>query len=378
MMRVTLIATVVFDGPSNAMSTVNQQVIRQLDRCAGEHSKILEIEVWSLHDVSKTPEELERRLSLGHTRISCRGFAGSKWAMLASATVHRARQRIILNMHLGLSPISRLIRGSGSRVYQFLHGVECWRPLSPCDHWSFGAIDVLIANSESTYERFLSWNPGYRGLPSTKCWLGLSRDFHFDAKPVPTAGEEGTVLIVSRLARERYKGHEQLLAVWPRVRARVPNARLDIVGDGDDRTHLEQTADELGLRRSGAVRFWGHLEGRALEERFQRCAVFAMPSTGEGFGLVYVEALASGKPVVASLEDAAREIVKHGHTGLLVHQSDLGGLAEAICRLLENASLRNKMGVQGRQRVLEHFTERAFGDRLYAALTRLGGGGERP
>ncbi len=376
-MRVMLISPIVLDDPANAISNVSRQIIRQLDRSADARDEDLDMDVWSLLDASKSEAELAARFDLRRTRVRFRGFSGSRAAMLAAAALHRARHRLIVNMHIGQTPIARVVRGRGTRNYQFLHGVECWHKLPLRERLSLDAVDAFIANSRSTYERFLSCNPAYRKVPWAKCWLGLSSDFHIekelDDQHSTSGADDASVLIVSRLAStERYKGHKQLLSAWPQVLERVPNAHLDIVGDGEDRSHLERCADAIGLRASGAVRFWGHLEGRALEERFRRCTVFAMPSTGEGFGLVYVEAMANGKPVVASCEDAAREVVQDGRTGLLVRQSDRAGLVDAICRLLQDKTLCRRMGALGRRRAHELFSEVAFGDRFCNALAELG------
>jgi len=93
-----------------------------------------------------------------------------------------------------------------------------------------------------------------------------------------------------------------------------------------------------------------------------------MPSRGEGFGLVYLEAMAFGKPCLASLDDAAPEVVLGEETGLLVRYADREGILHALCRLLESQSLRARLGAAGRARVMSTFTERHFGDRLWRAL----------
>jgi glycosyltransferase involved in cell wall biosynthesis len=93
-----------------------------------------------------------------------------------------------------------------------------------------------------------------------------------------------------------------------------------------------------------------------------------MPSRGEGFGLVYLEAMAFGKPCVASLDDAAPEVVLDEETGLLVRYADREGLLYALSRLLESEKLRTKLGRAGRERVKATFTERHFGERIWRAL----------
>ena len=103
---------------------------------------------------------------------------------------------------------------------------------------------------------------------------------------------------------ERYKGHDQLLEAM----TTLPDARLVVAGDGDDRRRLEEKAAALGL--GDRTFFTGFLSEATLAELYRRCAAFVMPSRGEGFGLVYLEAMRAGKPVLAARGSAAEEIVR--------------------------------------------------------------------
>jgi glycosyltransferase involved in cell wall biosynthesis len=289
--------------------------------------------------------------------------------MLAEAAFEARAADVILSTHVHLSPVARLLRGPATRVYQFLHGVECWLPISMRSRWGLACADVLLCNSAFTHRRFLHHNPGFASLPSRVCWLGAPEDHLPEEASEESCGDELSVLIVGRIVgEERYKGHEQLIAVWPEVRRRFPRARLDIVGGGNASAALQDLAERRGLLASGAVRLWGQVSNEELRERYRRCSVFAMPSRGEGFGLVYLEAMAFGKPCLASLDDAASEVVLGEETGLLVRYADREGLLYALCRLLESRALRRKLGRAGRERVIAHFTERRFGERLWEAL----------
>ena len=149
---------------------------------------------------------------------------------------------------------------------------------------------------------------------------------------------------------ERYKGHDQILEALPRV----PGARLVVAGDGDDRPRLEARAADLGCEER--VTFTGFVSEATLAELYRRAAVFVMPSLGEGFGLVYLEAMRAGKPCVAARGSAADEVVADGETGFLVDRDDPEELASVLDRLLASPDLARRMGEAGRRRWREQFS----------------------
>src|SRR6267378_4092266 len=97
---------------------------------------------------------------------------------------------------------------------------------------------------------------------------------------------------------DRYKGHELLIRVWSAVRARVPQAELVLIGEGDDRPRLEAIAANVGI--ASAVRFLGSVDESELAAWYRRCSIVALPSEGEGFGLVLLEAMRVGKACVTA------------------------------------------------------------------------------
>jgi phosphatidylinositol alpha-1,6-mannosyltransferase len=257
----------------------------------------------------------------------------------------------------------------------FLHGIEAWHPLSASTRQVLGDAALLIANSRHTAVRAEQANPGL-GVVDI-CPLAIE----WQPGPPTLAGRAAasavpTVLMVGRLlAAERYKGHDQVLEAWPAVLARVPNATLVIAGGGDDLPRLEAKARDLGVAAS--VEFRGFVPADERARLYAAAHVFAMPSQGEGFGLVYLEAMAHGVPCIGSNQDAAREVVVDGVTGYLVNQPDIATLAARLVELLTDESRRRSMGENGRARVASMFTYRQFGDRLLSligsAAERLGG-----
>ena len=187
-------------------------------------------------------------------------------------------------------------------------------------------------------------------------------------------GEPGapTALFVGRL-RTR-KAVAVLLAAWPRVRERVPGARLVLVGDGEQRRALEAQARALGLG-ADAVAFAGALRREEAQAWLWRSDVLCLPSTYEGFPMVILEAMAAGLPVVATAVAGVPEAVRPGETGFLVAPEDAAGLADALAAVLADRGTARRLGAAGRRLLAERFTI----DRTTAAYAelfgRLAGGG---
>lgn len=154
---------------------------------------------------------------------------------------------------------------------------------------------------------------------------------------------EGARLVgcVARLAP--VKGVQYLLEAAPKIRAAVPEALVVFVGDGELRSDLERRARELGL--DGAVAFLGLR--RDVHEIIPLFDVAVLPSLNEGMGKAAVEAMAAGKPVVASAVSGLRDVVRHGQNGLLVPPGDPEALAEAIVALLQDPDRARRMGQAG-------------------------------
>jgi glycosyltransferase involved in cell wall biosynthesis len=188
------------------------------------------------------------------------------------------------------------------------------------------------------------------------------------------AATEPRLLCVGRLIP--IKGHLVLLRALAEARRNVPNLQLDIAGRGPLEPALRALAKELGI--DDAVRFLGFVSPvqRAIEE----AAIVVVPSMGEGFGMVALEAMERGRPVVAADIGGLGELVEHEVTGLLVPPGEASPLAQALERLGGDLELAARMGEAGRRRALERFlqerctdrTELLYREQLTARLRRNG------
>ncbi len=187
-------------------------------------------------------------------------------------------------------------------------------------------------------------------------------------KPCPPSERDPAVMIVGSMYRRTpYKGHRQLIAAWSRVIEVCPQAKLWIVGGGDARSEYELLANCLPSTVAKQILFLGELDGDALQERYRRCRVFAMPSAGEGFGLVFVEAARNGVPCIGGRHDSVKEVVLDEQTGILVEQTP-DDISRACIRLLTDDELADRLGEAAFQRYMSRFRFAHFRERLLHTL----------
>jgi phosphatidylinositol alpha-1,6-mannosyltransferase len=266
-----------------------------------------------------------------------------------------------LYTHVSIAKVQAFVPTPARRPYAvFLHGIEAWRPLSSVHTAVLQGAALRVANSGFTASRVTAMHPSIG--PVVPCPLALAPDYRARAEATevrpPEIGRRAVVMVARMSAGERYKGHDELLEVWPDVLRTVGDARLVFVGEGDDLDRLKSKAAALGIGEQ--VLFPGFASDSDLIGFYRQAAVFAMPSRSEGFGLVYLEAMSHGLPCIAALDDAAAEVVEDGETGYLVRQGDREALTDRLVRLLTDAPLRRQLGGAGRRRVHERFSYDRF------------------
>jgi phosphatidylinositol alpha-1,6-mannosyltransferase len=281
------------------------------------------------------------------------------------------RADCVVYNHLGVATAQASLPKAMRRPYAVLvHGAESWdEGIDAARRRALAGATLLVASSAYAALRVSEAHPGVPGpevLPLT-----LLPDGDGGAVDGALVGSitPRTIVIASRMnAAERFKGHDELLEAWPAILGRRPDARLALVGRGDDVKRLEAKANGLGL--AGSVRFTGVVSEATLDAMLARAGGFALPSQAEGFALAYLRAMRAAVPCIASAEDAAREVIVDGVTGMLVPASDRDALAQAVISLLGDSARRRAMGEAGRERFEQHFTFGIFRERLDAMLRR--------
>ncbi|OXM13117.1 glycosyltransferase [Paenibacillus herberti] len=262
-------------------------------------------------------------------------------AVLASL-IGRARGcDLILCGHINLLPFAALAKKlTGAPIVLVIHGIDAWDPVTRRGiGWALRQVDAIISVSRLTLERFTGWS-GLSGVPS----YVLPNSFEpglFTPGPRPAylmkryslKPEDRVIMTLGRLAgADRKKGFDEVLEAMPRLKLELPMLRYLIVGDGSDRSRLVAKAAALGLTDS--VVFTGMIAEEEKADHYRLADGFAMPSHGEGFGIVLLEAMACGVPVLASLKDGSSEALLHGRLGELIDPSDPDEVYSGINRLL--------------------------------------------
>ncbi len=315
---------------------------------------------------------------VGALEFSVSGYAASKsqfaWAALRAAG---RKPALVIALHPHLAPIvwAMSARRRKFRSIIFTHGVEVWQPLG----WPRGAAlrnaDLVIGPSADTVQHLIS-EQGILPEKTQRLPWGLDPDFEariaaedpLAASTPPGFPHSGQIILtVGRWdSAEKYKGADTLIEALPHVLKVVPNARLVLVGDGDDRPRLQKLAQDLGV--SQRTHFLHGLSAEQLSACYANCYVFALPSRGEGFGLVFLEAMAHAKPVVGGAHGGIPDIVEDGGTGLLVPHGDIERLAQALESLFSNPNMAGEMGAKGRDRLPKTFSFAQFQTHLTQIL----------
>jgi phosphatidyl-myo-inositol dimannoside synthase len=298
------------------------------------------------------------------------------FALGALRAARRWRRRlVVMACHPHLAPVAWMCGlVSGAPFAIWCHGYETWGSLRWSMALALRRADVVFAPSEFSAratERAAGLRSGsVRVVPHC-----LSPD----VSVASLDGEERSASVVLTVARldpdNRYKGIDVLLSAWPQVRRQVPSATLVVAGDGPDRARLDDIARTLRIDTS--VTFAGAVDDAELTRLYRSAAVFALPARittspprGEGFGIVFLEAAASGLPVVAGDAGPAPEVVDE-NMGVLVDPRDVSDVADAIVRLLADDDLRRKMGEAGREHMRERYSYEIFRSRIASLLDDL-------
>lgn len=291
------------------------------------------------------PDDALQHYLVRRTGVGRRRLAVARLNAVSIAAAFQFRPNVVLSGHILCAPAAWAIRRLlGVPYVQYAYAKELGHR-TRLARAALGRADAVIAISRYTRDLVFQLESSVRQVHVVACGIDppVSRRHGRDATP--------TILTVARLD-DAHKGHDVLLRSLPTVRRQIPGARMVFVGDGELRRTLESHAASLGV--SSCVEFTGAVSDSDRDRWLDRAHVFAMPSrveprvpSGDGYGIVYLEAGAHALPVVAGAEGGTLDSVLHQRTGLLVDPRDHGAVAQALIRVLSDAALAATLGEGG-------------------------------
>ncbi|MBR8832745.1 MAG: glycosyltransferase [Stigonema ocellatum SAG 48.90 = DSM 106950] len=276
-------------------------------------------------------------------------FAG-KWSIALRKSVYATqilgygllqRPSLVITSHVNFAIVAYLLkRLIGIPYWIVAHGVDVWNITKPTLKIALSHADGILAVSSYTRDRLLK----EQNLDPSKVSILPNT---FDASRFQIAGkpkyllelyglkpEQPVILTVCRLSSlDSYKGYDQIIQALPEIRHQVPDVHYILAGKGDDQPRIEQLITQLNLQ--DCVTLAGFVPDDELCAHYNLCDVFAMPSRGEGFGIVYLEALACGKPTLGGNQDGAIDALCQGELGALVDPLDVGAIAKTLIQILQ-------------------------------------------
>lgn len=249
---------------------------------------------------------------------------------------------VIFCGHLHLAPlaavISRMLR---KPMWIQVHGVDAWQAPSRLRRTSLEQTELVTAVSRYTRRRILQWAhiapDRIRVLPNTMRFPVRPRDPSAMLEERYPFAEKPYLITVGRISKaDTYKGHRRVLAILGDLRRRHPELQYVIVGEGNDRPDLEALAVRAGV--ANAVHFLGHVATDEVRALLAAASAFVMPSTKEGFGIVFLEAAAYGLPVIAGNKDGSVDALCDGALGMLIDPDDPAALLEAVSAAVSGRS----------------------------------------
>ena len=265
--------------------------------------------------------------------------------------------------HLNFLPLAWLIsKLTSAPIWLQLHGIDAWERPNGLTAKLTEKVNLVTCVSRYTRRRFLSWanirHSNVKILPNT-----ISEFINQQNDPVfeENLGIKGKkiILTVGRLsASEHYKGHDRIIACLPQLLKQMPNLCYLIVGDGDDRARLEELIVKNDV--SSNIKFIGNISNEQLSNLYSIADLFAMPSTGEGFGIVFLEAMAAGTPVLSLDLDGSVDPLQDGNLGTVATEVNL---CEVLCDALDALPSKNLA-----DRVQDIFGQKRFKNHIQQLL----------
>jgi len=269
--------------------------------------------------------------------------------------------------HLNLLPIAIIakIMNPKLKIYLSIYGIEVWKKLPLIYRVFLSKINILSISTYTT-DIFTSYN----NIPKENIFYlppdtnsNINKNFNNVYN-----NSNFNVLSVTRLdSDDSYKGVDNMLKSIPLLIEKIPNIKYTIIGKGNDKERLVKLSKDLNIEKY--IEFKGFVD--FIEAYYQYCDIFVLPSKGEGFGIVYIEAMKYEKPCIACDEGGQTDVVLDNKTGCLCKYDDINCLSERVIDLYIDKEKRINFGKNGYEHFIENFTFDKFRDRLKEILNDI-------
>jgi len=271
---------------------------------------------------------------------------------------------ILILAHINLLPIAMILKllNPKIKIYLTIYGVEVWKELSFAYKIFLTKIHIISISNYTTQE-FIHYN-NIRNQKINYLSPYIEDEITEKYKNVYNSSQFN-ILSVTRLDTiDNYKGIDSMIKTIPLLLNSIPNLKYTIIGKGDDTERLQDLVKELNLEKY--IDFKGFVQN--IESYYEYCDIFSLPSKGEGFGIVYIEAMKYKKPCIACDEGGQTDVVLDNITGFLCKYNNVNCLEKRIVELYENKRLRILFGENGYNHLMKNFTFDKFKIRLQEIL----------
>lgn len=310
-----------------------------------------------------------------------KGFGANRLAFVLKTILNAREPDVIILTHINLAIVGLIVKAINPKckVWLVAHGIEVWRYLSKTKNRFLKRCDQIICVSNFTKEQMILRHDVEAG----RCTVLNNVIDPF--MPLPTVfskpeyllkrhrltGDSPVIFTLARLSScEQYKGHDHVIKVLGNITKKFPKVKYVLAGQYDHREEIRIQKLISGNKLDVEIILTGFIEDRELSDYFLLADLFVLPSKKEGFGIVFIEALANGLPVICGNEDGSIDAIYNGELGTAINPDDLTELENTITRYLENPlTVSERRELQ--QQCLSHFNEDIYMNKLEKLLTNV-------
>ena len=327
----------------------------------------------SVSSVTVVPRVISRdiqKLPPRVTQLATENQSKLRYAQKVLSISRRGSFDLVVCGHINLLPLAWLAaKRIKSPVILATYGAEVWDRANFLVRQIASRTNGILSISRFTRDRMMKWLPVDKStffiVPNAIDVQDFAATEFSEREVAARYGLQGTPILLTfgRMdASEKAKGFDEVLEAMPALLREFPRLVYCLAGDGSDRARLMAKAENLGVQ--SRVAFPGYVPESDKAALFRAADVYVMPGRLEGFGYVFLEALAAGTPVIGSTLDASREAMMDGKWGIVVDPADQGALIDAIRSSIFSPQVPERME-------LEYFSKRQFLTRMHAMLNRV-------